>query len=38
MVAEFARAAFPWVAMGIAIAFVLTYWNEKDKKQDKKES
>lgn len=38
MIAEFARAAFPWVAMGIAIAVALTYWNEKEKKQDKKES
>ncbi len=36
--AEFARAAFPWVAMGSAIAVVLTYWNEKEKKKDKKES
>jgi hypothetical protein len=36
--AEFARAAFPWVAMGIAIAVVLNYWNKNEKKHDKKES
>ena len=34
--ADFASAAFPWVAMGLAVAVVLTYRNSKEKMQEKK--
>lgn len=31
MIVDFASAAFPWVAMGIAIAVILTHLNSKQK-------
>lgn len=33
---DFAKAAFPWVAGGIAIAIILAYGSSKQKKQDDK--
>jgi hypothetical protein len=35
--ADFVNAAFPWIAMGFAVAIVLTYRNSKEKMQDNKE-
>jgi hypothetical protein len=34
---DFFNAAFPWIAMGFAVAIILTYINSKKKKQDDKE-
>ena len=31
---DFIGAAFPWVAFGIVIAFILTYMNSKNKTKD----
>jgi|GEM_PF-4059613 len=30
---EFISAAFPWVIMGIGVAVITAYWNQKDKKK-----
>ena len=37
MVVDFLSAAFPWVAMGLAVAISLTYLNWKEKMKDNKE-
>lgn len=33
---DFLNAVFPWVALGIAVAIILTYMNSKRKKQEDK--
>lgn len=35
--ADFVKAAFPWVAMGFAVAIILANMNSKEKMQDNKE-
>jgi len=34
---DFANAAFPWIAMGVAVAISLAYFNSKEKMKDNKE-
>lgn len=34
--ADFCKAAFPWIAGGIAIAIILAYGNSKDKMKNNK--
>ena len=33
---DFVSAAFPWVALGIAVAVILTYMNSNNKTKNKK--
>lgn len=33
---DFALAALPWIACGMAIAVVMTYYNDKKNKMNKK--
>jgi len=35
--ADFANAAFPWIAMGLAVAIILSCRNSKEKMQHNKE-
>ena len=35
--ADFASTAFPWIALGIAVAIILSYMNSKEKRQDNKQ-
>lgn len=34
---DFVKAAFPWVAMGLAVAIILANRNSKEKMKDNKE-
>jgi|LGOV01.1.fsa_nt_gb hypothetical protein len=35
MVSDFIGAAFPWIVMGLGVAFVLAYGNNKKDKAEK---
>ena len=34
--ADFVKAAFPWIAFGFAVAIILTYRSSKERMQDNK--
>ncbi len=33
---DFVNAAFPWVAMGLAVAVIITYMNSRNQTKNKK--
>lgn len=35
--ADFLNAAFPWIAIGLAVAIIVSYMRSKDSKQAKEE-